>query len=257
MIDLWPRLEPLLARVERPARYLDHEWGSTRKEGADFNYCMVYPDTYELGQPNQAVRILVNAVNATEHLAAERAFLPAVDLIDLMREEGVPMFSLESCAPLSEFDAIGITLPHELAASNVLEVLDLSGLPLRAVDRAQDDPIVLGGGPCVFNPEPYAPFFDAMLIGEGEESLPEALLCVRECRRAGATRQDILRSRAHGSSRSSRAFPSISRNACSLASRKAPDGSRASSLTPNACMIASRSRCCAGARAAAASARPA
>lgn len=172
MIDLWPRLEPLLARVERPARYLDHEWGSTRKEGADFNYCMVYPDTYELGQPNQAVRILVNAVNATEHLAAERAFLPAVDLIDLMREEGVPMFSLESCAPLSEFDAIGITLPHELAATNVLEVLDLSGLPLRAVDRAQDDPIVFGGGPCVFNPEPYAPFFDAMLIGEGEESLP-------------------------------------------------------------------------------------
>ena len=196
MIDLWPRLEPLLARVERPARYLDHEWGSTRKEGADFNYCMVYPDTYELGQPNQAVRILVNAVNATEHLAAERAFLPAVDLIDLMREEGVPMFSLESCAPLSEFDVIGITLPHELAATNVLEVLDLSGLPLRAVDRAQDDPIVLGGGPCVFNPEPYAPFFDAMLIGEGEESLPEALLCVRECRRAGATRQDILRSLA-------------------------------------------------------------
>ena len=176
MIDLWPRLEPLLARVERPARYLDHEWGSTRKEGADFNYCMVYPDTYELGQPSQAVRILVNAVNATEHLAAERAFLPAVDLIDLMREEGVPMFSLESCAPLSEFDAIGITLPHELAATNVLEVLDLSGLPLRAVDRARNDPIVLGGGPCVFNPEPYAPFFDAMLIGEGEESLPEALL---------------------------------------------------------------------------------
>ena len=196
MIDLWPRLEPLLARVERPARYLDHEWGSTRKEGADFNYCMVYPDTYELGQPNQAVRILVNAVNATEHLAAERAFLPAVDLIDLMREEGIPMFSLESCAPLSGFDAIGITLPHELAATNVLEVLDLSGIPLRAVDRAQDDPIVLGGGPCVFNPEPYAPFFDAMLIGEGEESLPEALLCVREGRRAGATRQDILRSLA-------------------------------------------------------------
>ena len=275
MIDLWPRLEPLLARVERPARYLDHEWGSTRKEGADFNYCMVYPDTYELGQPNQAVRILVNAVNATEHLAAERAFLPAVDLIDLMREEGVPMFSLESCAPLSEFDAIGITLPHELAATNVLEVLDLSGLPLRAVDRAQDDPIVLGGGPCVFNPEPYAPFFDAMLIGEGEESLPEALLCVRECRRAGATRQDILRSlaalpgcyvpslyrvrsvRAHGSSLWSRAFPSISISACSRAFRKAPDGSLASSLTPNACMIASQSRFCVGARAAAASARPA
>ncbi len=196
MIDLWPRLEPLLALVERPARYLDHEWGAVRKEGADFNYCMVYPDTYELGQPNQAVRILVNAVNATERLAAERAFLPAVDLIDLMREEGIPMFSLESCAPLSCFDAIGITLPHELAATNVLEVLDLSGLPLRAEDRAEGDPIVFGGGPCVYNPEPYAPFFDAMLIGEGEEALPEALLVVRDARRTGASRRDILRALA-------------------------------------------------------------
>ena len=196
MTDLWPRLEPLLARVERPARYLDHEWGSVRKEGADFSYCMVYPDTYELGQPNQAVRILVNAVNATEHLAAERAFLPAVDLIDIMREEGIPMFSLESCAPLSEFDAIGITLPHELAATNVLEVLDLSGIALRAVDRAEDDPIVFGGGPCALNPEPYAPFFDAVLVGEGEESLPEALLEVRRMRGLGAPRRDILRALA-------------------------------------------------------------
>ena len=196
MTDLWPRLEPLLARVERPARYLDHEWGSVRKEGADFSYCMVYPDTYELGQPNQAVRILVNAVNATEHLAAERAFLPAVDLIDIMREEGIPMFSLESCAPLSEFDAIGITLPHELAATNVLEVLDLSGIALRAIDRGEGDPIVFGGGPCALNPEPYAPFFDAVLVGEGEEALPEALLEVRRMRGLGASRRDILRALA-------------------------------------------------------------
>ena len=196
MTDLWPRLEPLLARVERPARYLDHEWGSVRKEDADFSYCMVYPDTYELGQPNQAVRILVNAVNATEHLAAERAFLPAVDLIDIMREEGIPMFSLESCAPLSEFDAIGITLPHELAATNVLEVLDLSGIALRAVDREEGDPIVFGGGPCALNPEPYAPFFDAVLVGEGEESLPEALLEVRRLRALNASRGDILRALA-------------------------------------------------------------
>lgn len=192
MTDLWPRLEPLLAQAERPARYLNHEWGSVRKEDADFSYCMVYPDTYELGQPNQAVRILVNAVNATEHLAAERAFLPAVDLIDVMRREGIPMFSLESCAPLSEFDAIGITLPHELAATNVLEVLDLSGIALRATERAEGDPIVFGGGPCALNPEPYAPFFDAVLVGEGEEALPEALLRVRELRQAGASRTDIL-----------------------------------------------------------------
>ena len=194
--DLWPRLEPLLARVEKPTRYVNHEWGSVCKDDADFSLCMVYPDTYELGQANQAIRILVNAVNATDHLMAERAFLPAVDLIDLMRAKGLPLFSLESCAPLREFDCIGITLPHELAASNVLEVLDLAGVALRAADRAEDDPIVLGGGPCAFNPEPYAPFFDAITIGEGEEALPVTLLRIRELRAQGATRAQILRALA-------------------------------------------------------------
>ena len=199
MTDLWPRVERLLSQVERPTRYIDHEWGAVRADevaDADFRFCMVYPDTYELGQSNQAVRILVNAVNAAPHLAAERAFLPAVDLIDLMRAEGLPLFSIESCAPLAEFDAVGITLPHELAATNVLEVLDLAGIPLRAADRAEGDPIVLGGGPCAFNPEPYAPFFDAIGIGEGEEALPEALAVVRERRAAGASRADILRALA-------------------------------------------------------------
>ncbi len=152
MTDLWPRLERLLAHVERPARYLDHEWGCVRKAQADFAFCMVYPDTYELGQANQAVRILTNVVDATEHLRAERAFLPAVDLIDLMREDGLPLFSLESCAPVREFDVVGITLPHELAATNVLETLDLAGIPLRAEDRGEDDPFVLGGGPCALQP---------------------------------------------------------------------------------------------------------
>ena len=196
MTDLWPRLERLLAHVERPARYLDHEWGCVRKAQADFAFCMVYPDTYELGQANQAVRILTNVVDATEHLRAERAFLPAVDLIDLMREDGLPLFSLESCAPVREFDVVGITLPHELAATNVLETLDLAGIPLRAEDRGEDDPFVLGGGPCAFNPEPYAPFFDAVLVGEGEESVPEALLEVRRLRAQGASRHDVLRALA-------------------------------------------------------------
>ncbi len=194
--NLWPQLEPLLARVERPARYLNHEWGCTHKEGADFSFCMVYPDTYELGQANQAVRILVNEVNKLEGMVAERAFLPSVDLIDIMREQRLPLFSIESCAPLGEFDAIGITLPHELAASNVLETLDLAGLPLRAVDRQESHPIVLGGGPCAFNPEPYAPFFDAITIGEGEEALPEALELIRKMRRQGVRRADILRALA-------------------------------------------------------------
>ena len=170
MTDLWPRLEPLLAAAERPARYLNHEFGCVYKPEADFRFCMVYPDTYELGQANQALRILVNVVNAAEHMAAERAFLPAPAMCDTLRAEGIPLFSIESCAPLAEFDAVGITLPHELAATNVLETLDLAGIPLHASERAEDDPLVVGGGPCAYNPEPYAPFFDAFNIGEGEEA---------------------------------------------------------------------------------------
>ena len=194
--NLWPRVEPLLARVERPARYLNHEWGCVVKDDAPFQFCMIYPDTYELGQANQAVRILVNAVNATEGMGAERAFLPAVDMADLMRDAGVPLFSLESCAPVAEFDAVGITLPHELAATNILETLDLAGIPLRSDERAEDDPIVLAGGPCAYNPEPYAPFFDVILVGEGEEQLPEALSLIRRLRAEGAPRAAILRALA-------------------------------------------------------------
>lgn len=196
MTDLWPRVEKLLPRVERPSRYIDHEWGSERDatpQSAGFSFCMIYPDTYEIGQANQAVRILTNAVARTDGLRAERAFLPAVDMIDLMREEGLPLFSLESCAPVREFDVVGITLPHELAATNILETLDLAGIPLHAEDRTEDDPIVIGGGPCAYDPEPYARFFDAITIGEGEEATPETIARIREAKNVGMSRKDILR----------------------------------------------------------------
>ena len=193
MRDLWPRIEPLLAEAERPSRYLNHEFGCVRKPEAGFRFCMLYPETYELGQANQALRILVNAVNARDGMAAERAFLPAPAFCDTLRAEGVPLFSVEGCSPVASFDVVGITLPHELAATNVLEALDLAGIPLHAADRAEDDPLVAGGGPCAFNPEPYAPFFDFFSIGEGEEALPEALEIVRRMRDAGAPRRAILR----------------------------------------------------------------
>ena len=192
MTNLWPKVEPLLSRIERPARYLNHEWGCTYKTNAPFSFCMIYPDTYELGQANQAVRILVNAVNARDNLRAERAFLPAVDMCDLMREEKLPLFSLESCAPVNEFDVVGITLPHELCATNVLEVLDLAGIPVLSKDRTESDPIILGGGPCVYNPEPFALFFDALTIGEGEEATPHTLERIYELRKQGVSRQEIL-----------------------------------------------------------------
>ena len=190
--SIWEDVAPLVRAAERPSRYIDHEWGCVRKPDADFRFCMVYPDTYELGQANQAVRILVNVVNAQEGMAAERGFLPAPEMCDALRAAGLPMFSIESCAPLAAFDVIGITLPHELAATNVLETLDLAGIPVRACDRAQDDPVVVGGGPCAFNPEPYAPFFDAIDIGEGEESLPQGLQVIRAGRKAGLPRAEIL-----------------------------------------------------------------
>lgn len=196
MTDLWGRLEALLGDAERPARYINREWGCVYKPDADFRFCMVYPDTYELGQANQAVRILVNVVNAVEGIAAERAFLPAPAMCDVLRAEGLPLFSIESCAPVAEFDAVGITLPHELAATNVLETLDLAGIPLHTTERAESEPFVLGGGPCAFNPEPYAPFFDAFSIGEGEEAVPEALVLIRRLRGEGASRASILRALA-------------------------------------------------------------
>ncbi|MGI6045891.1 MAG: TIGR03960 family B12-binding radical SAM protein [Eggerthellaceae bacterium] len=193
MPNLWNRIEGLLPLVERPARYINHEWGSVTKQDFDFHFCMVYPDTYELGQPNQAIRILVNAVNAfDEGMFAERAYLPALDMCTVMRDENIPLFSLETYTPLADFDAIGITLPHELAATNVLEVIDLANLPIHAEKRSETDPFVIAGGPCTYNPEPYAPFFDAMNIGEGEESLPEGLAVIRRLRAEKKTRKEIL-----------------------------------------------------------------
>ena len=191
--SIWDKVAPLVARAERPSRYINHEWGAVHGDaGPDaFRFCMVYPDTYELGQANQALRILVNVVNERDGMVAERGFLPAPEMCDALRDADLPLFSVESAAPLAAFDVVGITLPHELAATNVLEVLDLSGVALRAQDRDECDPIVVGGGPCAFNPEPYAPFFDALNIGEGEESLPEGLEVIRRLRGQGASRADI------------------------------------------------------------------
>lgn len=193
LTDLWPRVREVVSTAERPSRYINHEWGSVYKEDSDFHFCMVYPDVYEVGQPNQALRILVNVVNAREGLSAERGFLPAPDMADKMRAEGIPMFSIESCAPLAEFDAVGVTLSHELVATNVLEMLDLSGIPLHADDRSEGDPFVIAGGPCAYNPEPYAPFFDAFCVGEGEVMLPDGLEFIGNQRKAGATRAEVLR----------------------------------------------------------------
>ncbi len=194
--SIWDEVAPLLSSVERPSRYTGGEWGAGAIPLEGFSFCMVYPDTYELGQANQAVRILTNRVNAEEGLVAERAYLPGADMADLLRSQGLPLFSLDNAVPLGQFDVVGITLPHELCATNVLETLDLAGIPVTAEARGEGDPIVIAGGPCAFNPEPYGRFFDAILIGEGEESVPETLHLIRRLQDEGVSREEVIRALA-------------------------------------------------------------
>lgn len=193
--SLWDEYAQLMPLVEKPSRYLGQEWGSVsprEKSEADYHAVLVYPDTYEIGQANQAIAILYDRLNADERVYCERAYLPWVDMIELMRERGLLLASLESYTPVRDFDFVGITLPHELCATNVLEFLDLSGIPLRAEQRGEDDPLVFAGGPCAYNPEPFAPFFDAVFIGEGEELDLEVALRHRELKEKGFSRGQIL-----------------------------------------------------------------
>lgn len=144
----------------RPSRYLGQEWGSVtpaEKREADYHAVLVYPDTYEIGQANQAIAILYDCLNADERVYCERAYLPWIDMIALMRTHDLPLASLETYTPVRDFDFVGITLPHELCATNVLEFLDLSGIPLHAGERTEDAPLVFGGGRAHTIPSPSPP----------------------------------------------------------------------------------------------------
>lgn len=192
MTDLWPLVEPLLARIERPARYIDSEFGVRRDPDAPYRAALLYPDTYELGMANQALAILYDLLNSAEGVAAERVYVPWKDMSAAMRAAGVPLFTLESVAPVRECDLLGITLPYELTYTNICEALDLAGLPLYATARGEDDPLVIAGGPCAFNPEPVADFFDAILIGEGEEAALDIVAVHRRAKADGLTRAAML-----------------------------------------------------------------
>lgn len=194
--DRFSELEPLLSRVEKPSRYIDHEWGTLSSPDATYRACLIYPDVYEVGLPNQGIAILYAALNAQEGISCERSYVPWVDMADEMRAAGVPLLSLEGAAPVSSFDVVGFHIPHEMACTNYLEALDLAGIPLFSSGRGEDDPLIIAGGPSVYNPEPLADFFDAMLIGEGEESIVEVCRMHERMRDAGATREETLRALA-------------------------------------------------------------
>ena len=169
-----PRFEPFLLAVERPGRYLGLERNVTRKDlgSMSVTVCLAFPDAYEIGMSHTGTKILYEVVNRRADWACERTYAPWVDFEAVLRREKIPLFSVESFAPVSDFDVVGFSLQRGLNYTNVPNMLDLSGIPVLALDRGDTDPIVIGGGPCTANPEPLADFFDVFLIGDAEEALP-------------------------------------------------------------------------------------
>ncbi len=192
--SLRPRLDPLLPTVEKPGRYIGLERNVTRKDlsKAAATLALAFPDTYEIGMSHTGLKILYELVNRRADFACERVYAPWVDLEAKMREAGIPLFSTESFAPVADFDVLGFSLQAELNYSNILNMLDLAGLPVWQRDRRETDPIVLGGGPCTANCEPIADFFDAFLIGDAEEALNVFLDAYRDGRSRGLSRRELL-----------------------------------------------------------------
>jgi radical SAM family uncharacterized protein/radical SAM-linked protein len=183
-----------LARVEKPSRYVGGEYQQVLKDPADVRarVCLAFPDVYEIGMSHLGTKILYGVLNKTDGIACERAFAPWVDCEAELRQRGLPVLTLESASPLASFDVLGFSLQYELTYTNVLNLLDLSGLPLRAADRGDEAPLVIAGGPTATHPEPLAPFIDAFFIGEAEEHLPPLVLEAAALRRAGVARRERL-----------------------------------------------------------------
>ena len=183
-----------VGKVDKPARYLGGEYQSINKDwnAARCRIALAFPDIYDIGMSHLGTKILYSLLNKHEGILCERAFTPWTDMEAELRKRNLPLLTLESARPLSDFDAVGISLQFEMTYTNVLTLLDLGGIPLRQAARGEDDPIVLGGGPTATHPEPIAPFFDALLIGEAEEVLPPALLSLAEWKREGVSRRERL-----------------------------------------------------------------
>lgn len=177
------QLEKMLRKVEKPARYTGGEVNSVKKDPnqVSVRFGFAFPDTYEIGMSYMGMQILYNILNRNEKIYCERIFAPAEDMEALMREEGRKLFTLETFTPVDELDIVGFTLQYELSYTNVLNILDLSGMPLHSADRGEEFPVIVAGGPCAYNPEPLADFIDLFMIGDGEELLEQVCLLKMEC----------------------------------------------------------------------------
>nr|WP_300897758.1 TIGR03960 family B12-binding radical SAM protein [uncultured Acetatifactor sp.] len=187
--------DDILMSIEKPVRYIGGEYNSVMKdpEEVKVRFAMCFPDVYEIGMSHLGIQILYDMFNSMEDVWCERVYSPWVDLDAVMRRRHIPLFALESQDPEKEFDFLGITLQYEMCYTNVLQVLDLAQIPLKATDRGEDCPIVIGGGPCTYNPEPLADFFDIFYIGEGETRYRELLTLYEDCRDRNLGRVEFLR----------------------------------------------------------------
>lgn len=187
--------DEILMQVEKPARYIGNEVNAVMKDKSRIKvrFAMCFPDVYEIGMSHLGIQIIYDMLNRFEDVWCERVYSPWVDLDAIMRKEQIPLFALESQNPVKEFDFLGITIQYEMCYTNILQVLDLAGIPLLAKERSENDPIVIGGGPCTYNPEPICDFFDLFYIGEGETQYRNLLDLYEECKEKGESRAEFLR----------------------------------------------------------------
>src|SRR6201990_1614620 len=186
--SVFPQLEQLLPRVSKPIQYVGGELGAVVKDwdAASVRWALMYPDAYEVGLPNQGVQILYEILNEQPDVLAERTYAGWPDLEALMREHGVPQFTVDAHRPVRAFDLFGVSFSTELGYTNLLTALDLAGIPLSAADRGDEAPVVVAGGHAAFNPEPIADFIDAAVLGDGEEAVLEITGIVRTWKAGGA-----------------------------------------------------------------------
>ncbi len=191
--DILRFLNSNLPFVKKPARYIGGEYHSVYKdpENIDIRVVLIFPDVYEIGMSNHGLEIIYNILNSLDYVWAERAYLPWKDMIEKMKDKDIPLFSLETKTPLNIFDIMGISLEYELSYTNVLEILKLAKVPIKAEERKESDPLVIGGGPLAANPEPIAPAFDALLIGDGEKAVIEIAEIVKNFK--GEKREELLK----------------------------------------------------------------
>ena len=187
-------MEELISLVSNPSRYLGGEVNSIKKDLSQVNltFCLAFPDVYEVGMSHLGLQILYHILNARPDVAAERVYAPGMDMESLMREKGIPLTSLESSLAINNFDVVGFSLQYELSYTNVLNMLNLSGIPLYASQRKEGHPLIIAGGPCAYNPEPVSDFFDAFVIGEGEEVILEICESLIRAKKEKTEKRQIL-----------------------------------------------------------------